>query len=370
MPVSSYNVRSATALEWDAFLCIQPYTPFLQSFAMGDVYTAIHQDIHRIAVWNAERIVGIALLIYVPAKRGSHITIPYGPVIDTNATTAEATEIWQCILTEAMQYAAQKKALFIRISPHSTKEHTVARILQAYPASPMHLLAENIWYIPLQANSNWQVAHMPVIHTTKEEVFANLRKTTRNLIRRAEKDGVTITRSSNPMHDIDHFIRLHDETRKRHKFTPYSNAFFRAQVETFSKHNQCSIYLAWFEGTCISSSIHMHFGQETSYHHGASSSAHSKIPASYLLQWHAICDAIDRGDRVYNFWGIAPVEWNEDRWQLPPSSSSHPFAGVSLFKMGFGGTLLPLVPCHDIPLSRFYSCTRLFEILRKWKRGF
>ena len=114
----------------------------------------------------------------------------------------------------------------------------------------------------------------------------------------------------------------------------------------------------------------MHFGGETSYHHGASASAYSKVPASYLLQWHAICDAIDRGDSIYNFWGIAPVEYKEDKWQIAEQKKKHPFAGVTLFKTGFGGTLLPLVPCHDIPLSKLYTITRWFEIFRKWKRGF
>jgi lipid II:glycine glycyltransferase (peptidoglycan interpeptide bridge formation enzyme) len=66
-----------------------------------------------------------------------------------------------------------------------------------------------------------------------------------------------------------------------------------------------------------------------------------------------------RGDHVYNFWGIAPE-----------GVKSHPFAGVTLFKTGFGGSLLPLMHCIDLPLSPLYKATRAFEYLRKWKRGF
>jgi lipid II:glycine glycyltransferase (peptidoglycan interpeptide bridge formation enzyme) len=113
----------------------------------------------------------------------------------------------------------------------------------------------------------------------------------------------------------------------------------------------------------------MHLGGETSYHHGASSFAHHKIPASYLLQWTAIRDALARGDSVYNFWGIAPMVTSPEGQQTI-ENPRHPFAGVTLFKTGFGGTLLNLQHCIDLPLSATYHLTRAFEHARKWKRGF
>ena len=102
---------------------------------------------------------------------------------------------------------------------------------------------------------------------------------------------------------------------------------------------------------------------------GASSSRHQKIPASYLLQWTAIKDALRRGDHVYNFWGIAPRIAGPDG-ELSIANPGHPFAGVTLFKTGFGGESLTLHPCIDIPLKRSYYLTRGFEYVRKWRRGF
>jgi lipid II:glycine glycyltransferase (peptidoglycan interpeptide bridge formation enzyme) len=116
------------------------------------------------------------------------------------------------------------------------------------------------------------------------------------------------------------------------------------------------------------SSVHIHAFGETSYHHGASADAYKKIPASYLLQWTAIRDALRRGDDVYNFWGIAPLVTAADGQQR--AEKGHPFAGVTLFKTGFGGKLLELTQCVDIPLSLQYHGTRAFELLRKWRRGF
>jgi lipid II:glycine glycyltransferase (peptidoglycan interpeptide bridge formation enzyme) len=219
--------------------------------------------------------------------------------------------------------------------------------------SPLHLLAEHLWMLPLHGQ-------------TEENLMGNMRPTTRNLIRRAQKEGVTVTASDDPVRDLPMFLHLHEQTRKRHRFTPYTDAFFRAQVEAFAKTGHVTLYLARHGGEVIASSIHMLFGGETSYHHGAS--ALSKIPASYLLQWTAIVDALKRGDRLYNFWGIAPGVMENGKWKM--ENPHHPFAGVTLFKMGFGGRLLELTHCRDVPLSSRYIVTRVFERWRKWRRGF
>ena len=194
-------------------------------------------------------------------------------------------------------------------------------------------------------------------------MLKNMRKNTRNLIRRAEKEGVTIERSEDPLNDLSTFITLHEETRKRHSFTPYTNAFFEAQVRHFAPRNECTLYKALYNGEAIAASIHMHAFGETSYHHGASTHKFNKIPASYLLQWTAIQDALKRGDHIYSFWGIAPPAEVE-------SAAKHPFAGVTTFKRGFGGQLLHLIHCMDVPVTKKYWLTRGFETVRKWRRGF
>jgi lipid II:glycine glycyltransferase (peptidoglycan interpeptide bridge formation enzyme) len=113
----------------------------------------------------------------------------------------------------------------------------------------------------------------------------------------------------------------------------------------------------------------MIYGGETSYHHGASSYKFPKVPASYLLQWRAIQDALKRGDRVYNFWGVAPGRMDNGKW-IMDNAGRHPFSGVTTFKTGFGGQLLELQHCMDLPLSKKYWLTWGIETVRKWRRGF
>lgn len=397
---------------WDAFLSRQRFRPFLQSWAMGEVYRDIGQPPVRLVIEDEGIIQGICFGHIVDAKRGRHLSVPYGPVVsDQRSPLCQGFEgqaavsdqpLLAKLIDELKRVARSEKCSFIRMSPFwplpalsseaSAKEDASCQLPASIP-SPLHLLAEQVWYLPLTKEDQWINPLLPTTHyplptsaenlprsqsgiRSEEEILMSMRKTTRNLIRRAERDGVEVTASVDPLNDLEIFIKLHDETRKRHGFTPYSNTFFRAQVKHFATENQCTVYLAKHEGQILATSVHIHAFGETSYHHGAS--VQSKVPASYLLQWRAIQDALKRGDHVYNFWGIAPVSeqrtansgQNESANSYKPIATSHPFSGVTLFKTGFGGSLLPLMHCRDIPIKTTYWLTYAFETMRKWKRGF
>jgi lipid II:glycine glycyltransferase (peptidoglycan interpeptide bridge formation enzyme) len=359
--------------QWEEWLKSRRFSPFLQSYTMGEVYTSIGQQVFRFQLLENSRVIGQCQAIVVPARRGRHIVVQYGPVFIEGLSKDALFEAWEVLLHSLTSLAKTERALCIRMSPFyslESVEHSVFSSNTTFAKAPLHLLAEHVWYLPLTQSNYWQTSIESTPSLSADAIFSSCRSTVRNLVRRAEKDGVTIVRSDAPESDVEEFIRLHDETRKRHNFTPYSNAFFRAQVAHFSQKNECTVYMARYENTVIAASIHMHYGGETSYHHGASSSAYSKLPSSYALQWRAICDALERNDAIYNFWGIAPVVQDETGKWNTASKTPHPFAGVTTFKTGFGGTLLSLSPCMDLPTHSFYKAMRTVEVIRKWKRGF
>lgn len=350
------DIRTATDQRaWDDFLSRQPWAPFLQSWTMGAVYGDIGQTCVQIEARDGTGIRGVCFAHLVPARRGRHLSVPYGPVIDPALNEHDRSDTITEMLALLKREAEKNGCAFVRLSPFWPEQST----LPGTVSSPLHLLAEHVWYLPLKTPEGTMRG--------EEEILMQMRKTTRNLIRRAERDGVTIETSVNPNADLSHFLRLHEETRKRHGFTPYSDAFFRSQVQRFAARGECTVYLARYQNEVIAASVHMHAFGETSYHHGASSSEHHKIPASYLLQWTAIRDALRRGDRLYNFWGIAPLDPNGD---VAGKLGRHPFGGVTLFKTGFGGTLLNLMHCRDLPVRAPYWLTYAFETIRKWRRGF
>ena len=371
--------------QWDTFVQAQPYASFLQSWTMGEVYREIGQEPIRLEAREDGKIVGICQAIVVPARRGRHLMIQYGPLIGTGmARHAPTTQAFIEALSAA---AADNGCSFLRISPFLPESMAGQSGWPPQPSlpSPLHLLSEYTWYIPLKESDRWGGPLPPGEGSGvrgEESILSDFRKTTRNLVRRAEKEGVTVRASADPVSDLEIYFALQKETSKRHHFVPYRNAYIRAQVKHFSPSGQAIVYIAEYQGEPVAASVHMNYGGITSYHHGASTHKYAKIPASYLLQWTAIKDALKRGDDIYNFWGIAPPkvmsheslvtgQARETNDQRPMTvDSRHPFAGVTTFKTGFGGKPLPLVHCIDIPLTSSYRFTRMFEFVRKWKRGF
>ncbi len=374
------NIQLATdPASWDTFLKSQRFCPFLQSWTMGEVYRDIGQEPVRLELREGEHIKGICQAIVVPARRGKHLMVQYGPVVAAD----NGQRITSDLLNALKDVAVTHGCSFIRVSPFWTESDPLAENLKTLGAlaSPLHLLSEYTWYIPLRSVDRWRDADFAASSETRREesIKADMRKTTRNLIGRAEREGVTVTASQNPEQDLDIYFELQKETYKRHHFVPYRESFIRAQVKHFALKGDLPagalakegaiVYIARYQNEPVAASVHMTFGGTTSYHHGASTHKYAKIPSSYLLQWTAIHDALQRGDDIYNFWGIAPRKILENGDEVI-IDKKHPFAGVTTFKTGFGGKPLPLTHCADIPLKSSYYMTRGFEFVRKWKRGF
>jgi len=359
--------------EWEAFLAAQRFSPFLQSWSMGDVYQDIGQTPVRLELRDEGTIMAVCQAIVVPARRGRHLMVQYGPVLSAECRKQYGEVAISAIIDALKKEATTHSCSFIRMSPFWVECDPLTDTLTARGAlsSPLHLLSEYTWYIPLRSVDRWADTAFDAASTgrTEEDIRMQMRKTTRNLVGRAEREGVTVSASTDPMKDLEIYFELQKETFKRHHFVPYRDSYIRAQVKHFAPKNQAIVYIARYQNEPVAASVHMTYGGITSYHHGASTHKYAKIPASYLLQWTAISDALHRGDSIYNFWGIAPRKMNEAGEEVI-INKNHPFAGVTTFKTGFGGKPLPLMHCMDIPLTASYKATRAFEFFRKWRRGF
>jgi peptidoglycan pentaglycine glycine transferase (the first glycine) len=373
--MSPMHVSPATDQNaWDAFVKAQPFSPFLQSWTMGEVYRDIGQEPVRLQATIDGKIQGICQAIVVPAKRGRHLMVQYGPLITDKSgfSTREVRhEVLNNLLHALKDTARGHRCSFIRMSPFWREQDPMTASIEGALPSPLHLLSEYTWYIPLKNHDRWGVdtGHSTFDIRTEDSIKMEMRKTTRNLVGRAEREGVTVEASKDPNTDLDLYFALQEETYKRHGFVPYRASYIRSQVKRFSPSGEAIVYVARYQGEPVAASVHMSFGGITSYHHGASTHKYAKIPASYLLQWTAIKEALRRGDDIYNFWGIAPRRMNE-QGEETIINPKHPFAGVTTFKTGFGGKPLPLMHCVDVPLGNAYYMTRAFEFVRKWRRGF
>ena len=332
---------------WENFVTLQLEHSFLHSWAWGEFNKSMGDKIWRLGVYEESELIAVVLLVKVHAKRGDFLFVPHGPIIENQKYNLKF-KVLEILTKEFKKVAQEEKTSFVRISSlfKNIEENTqVFKKLQYRPA-PIYMHAEVTWTLSLKESEN--------------DLMYGMRKNTRNLVRRAEKEGVKIEFSASP-DALNEFMKLYKQTSRKHSFVPFSKRYIENEIKAFNQEKKCSvkIYLAKYSGQYISGAIIVFYGNSAYYHHGASGDSFSKIPASYLLQWEAIKDAKKENKEFYNFWGIAK---NED-------DKKHPWYGLSLFKKGFGGERKDYLHAQDLVISPLYWLSYAVDKARLWKRG-
>jgi len=328
---------------WESFIVGHDTDSFLHSWNWGEFNKATGDKIWRLGLFVAGAPKGMALVIKVEARRGTFLFVPHGPIVDREEDRAEVLGELKTYLTEL---AKKERASFIRISPDFERSDENLKLFRelGFKDAPIHMMHPEItWILDISKD--------------EETLLREMRKTHRNLIRRAGKDGVEILKSAAEDY-LKHFYDIHMETVQRHGFVPFSYDYIKAELDSFKRDDQILIFNARYQEKIISSAIIVFYGNEAFYHHGASSSAYSKVPSSYLTLWEAILEAKRRGATKFNFYGIVD------------NNPKHPWFGLSQFKKGFGGAESCLVHCQDLPLSWGYYPAYMVELIRKIKRGY
>lgn len=337
------NIKLTDPKEWDNFLHKQEQTLFTQYSQYGKFYETLGEKTWIVGAYNGDELIGGSLVVSVHAKRGNFLFLPYGPIIDYENDTAFAD-----LIKFIYDLAKKEKNDFVRVSPFidNIKKHKELFAKNGFRKAPIHMLAETTWLLDLSPS--------------EDELLQNMKKNHRNLIRRCLRMGVRIDRSIED-EALDRLNDLHDVTARKHNFHRFSRKYIADEFRAFKDGEGALIFEAYLPDNVLdSSSIIMFSGSMAAYRHSASLNINRKLPSSYLIQWETICEAKRRGKKLYNFWGITPEG----------SKKSHPFAGITHFKKGFGGFEKDLLPCQDLPITTKYWLNYLIETTRRIKRGF
>lgn len=325
---------------WEGFLEGVRERTFLQSWDWGQFQEQRGDRIWRWGIYEGQELLAVALIIKVAARRGNFLFIPHGPVLrgEDAEHGRETIQAMTHLFQELRALAQKERCAFIRVSPILTdsEEHRSMFAGLGFRPAPMHMHAELTWILDLTPSP--------------EELFSGMRKTTRNLVRRGEREGVTVEFGS-----LREFYDIYRETVKRQQFVAFSYEYLEKEMEAFGQDAQ--VFIAKHQGNALAGALIVFHAQTAYYHHGAS--LHSSVPAAYTLQWEIIKEAKKRGMKQYNFWGV-----------VPESDTNHPWWGLSLFKRGFGGREWNLLHAQDLALSWKYYLSWSVETLRKWKRGY
>lgn len=339
---------------WENFLLQCEEKTFLDSWNWGEFQRALGEKIWRLGIYDNNELVTVALVVMVKARRGTFIFVPHAPNIQTqnlklksqNHISKLKTDALEILLNKLKELAEEEKASFIRIA--SIFEDTPGNIKIfkdfGFRMAPTHMHPEVTWELD--------------ITPSEEEILAGMRKTTRYLIRQAQKNQEIEISQRKDIEALEEFYKLHQETVSRHHFTPFSLDYIKKEFQNFIADDQIVVFHGKYRGELVASAIIVFWQDGAYYHHGATSMKYPKIPVAQFLQWQIIREAKRRGCTRYNFWGIAPDD-----------SPSHPWRGLTLFKTGFGGHKKEYVKTQDLPLSWRYWPVAVFELLRRKKRG-
>jgi len=319
---------------WEDFLKKCEEKTFLHSWNWGEFNVLMGDKVWRFGVYDSE-LIGVALVIKVKARRGDFLFIPHGPVV----SRAKAL-VLKTLMNKLKALAVAEKVSHIRVAPVTESGLIVFKKL-GFRNAPTFIHPELTWELD--------------ITLTEDELLKSMRKTTRYLIKKAIKENVEIVETNN----VEEFDKLYQQTKTRQYFTPFPLGYLKNELKAFSEDDQILVLLGKYKGEVVASGIFVFWQGIGFYHHGASSLKYPKIPVSYLLLWEAIKKVRQKGCEKFNFWGIIPIT---DKFK------DHPWYGLSLFKMGFGGISQEYLKTQDLVINSKYWLSFLVEILRKIMR--
>jgi len=337
--MDNFSIKEITNKKnWEEYSIKNSDINFLQSWSWGEFQKNLGKSIGRFGIFVGDKQVGCFQYIVEDAKRGRYLAIAGGPIIEwKNLSQKYILQLWK----EIKEISLKQNCVFIRLRLQDKDNKELRKRMKSYGFvfAPMHLTAD--------------LTHKLDLTLTEEEILKDMRKTTRYEIRKAERNGVKIEFSKN-VKELKDFYKYQIELSKKHGFVPFSYEFLLRQFEAFLEDDRVLLIHAKKNNKLLSTAFVIFFNGEAVYHYGISTFENNRYPGSYLCQWAAIKEAKLRNCKSYNFWGVSPI-----------NKKNHRFAGVSLFKRGFGGFDFAYLPTMDLPISWEYIFTWLFESIRK-----
>ena len=337
----TFAIRDITdKQQWDDFVRRHPEANFLHSWQWGEFHISRGKTMVRRGIYDNDQLIGVYEGEVETARRGRHLSIAGGPIIDWTHTDAI-----EALVSDMREQARRYHCVFVRVRPQLEKSDDSLALFRrlGFKLAPMYLSVE--------------LAGVLDLTKSEEDITKGMRQRLRRALRKAAKNDIEVETSTDPAR-IKEFYDIQLQTAGRQKFVAFSEEFFAKQFKAFADDNSAVLYTARYKGEVLAQNFMIFYGNEASYHYGVSTELGTKLSGAPLLHMQAMRDARERGIGRYNFWGIV----DED-------DTSHRFYGVSVFKRGFGVDELRYVPAHDLVIRPMaYLKTWLIETFRRKTR--
>lgn len=334
------NVRLATNQDkqkWNNFVKNSLLSSFMQSWEWGEMQLAFGLPVWRLVVEEAGGLLGVALVVERNVLFGRcWLYVPQGPLYGGEP------RVWRLLNDKMRELGAGKKAIFVRCDP----------VIEGTNGNDV-LLIQSGWH---KSEREVQPRHTLMIDLglSKEKLLGQMHHKTRYNIRLAQRKGVTV-RFSKEASDIDHFLKLTREVESRRLFRYHPAKYYRTMQEVLGSTGLLETAVAEKDGTVLAVHILVKYGERMTYAHGASRGDKRELMGPNLLQWESIRRAKEQGYKAYDLFGVAADGFDSD----------HPWAGITRFKLGFGGKRIDYIGAYDLVLDKtFYAIYNMARRMR------
>lgn len=322
---------------WNGFLSQFPdFNPFPQSFVWGDILLSEGKEVERLAVLEGEEIIAVATVVYEKLLFGwKYAFSPKGPVFKMTNDQFPMTNVMELF----SNYFKEKKCVFWRIEPNVNLQSEIKnlKLAKVKDVNPSNTLL-------LDLNKSF------------EELLAAMHSKTRYNISLSKKKDLRVEERK----DLNIFWDLMNKTGQRDEFRLHEKNHYEKVLDS----ELASQVIIYFENKPIATGVFVRFGQTFTYLYGASDHEHRALMAPYLVQDFGLNKAKNLGCKYYDFFGIAPVKKGEnDEWVY---DNNHQYAGVTRFKLGFGGEYTVSPGTYEFILNKvLYVLVNLLKKFRK-----
>lgn len=319
---------TATELNWDGQLERLLGHP-LQSWAWGELKARHGWKPERFAFeepWGS----GMAQVLFRRKGPVSIAYVPRGPVL-----TGDLERGFRHLTAMMDRVCRRRQAISLIVEPAGPLGLDGSYRSFGYVQGPA----------PIQPARTVSVPLLP-----DEALLAGMHSKHRYNIRLAERRGVTV-RVGETDGDLGVFYALLRDTSERNEFGIHTFDYYVDALRLFG--DDARLLFAEIDGQVAAAGIAARFGAQGVYLYGASSTTVRADGAAFLLQYHLMRWARDRGAQTYDLWGIPAT----DPEPLPDGATGMTMSrgddqrGLLSFKTRFGGEIVSF----PWPMERRYA---------------
>ena len=333
-----------------------PYKSFYQTPEIAKLREQNGWIAYYFGVRSNNKLVAASMVVAKPTFLGKSIYYtPGGPLLDF-----EDAELTNFFFKNLKRYAKTHNGYLLHIEPYyelieRDRQGEVVKSGFNHKRAKRNLRAAGLTPCVISDEPKYAFV-LDLDKRTPDELFKQFKQNTRNLIHRAEKNGVTVRELKRE--ELNIFKQITESTSDRRNFQDKPLSYYEQMYDLFHQRGEVKFLVAEAD-IPLSCAMFMTYGNEVTYLFSGSEAKYMKeYNAQYLIQWYMIKYAAEHKFKRYNFYGL----------QALPNESKKGY-GIYTFKKGFAsddrGHVIELIGAHEAPVnSTFYA---LHQALHKLK---